>query len=83
MSLRFQFSLGRLLASVALFCVALLLWRLLARTEYTNEWLFMAFTVALFSSAGALIGRPIGCALSVVFGWTMIFVYVLIWAAVQ
>ncbi|HEX5445796.1 MAG TPA: hypothetical protein VFW87_18360 [Pirellulales bacterium] len=75
---RFQFSLGRLFGSVSLLCLSLFLWRLAFAGDHENWLFFMAFIVVLFAAVGVLIGRPVGCILSVVLGGAFFFLRMLL-----
>ncbi|MGH7139369.1 MAG: hypothetical protein ACREHD_26795, partial [Pirellulales bacterium] len=73
MSRRFQFSLRRMLGSVALLCVAAVCWRLSFLTDATDlfpRFAFVGFATAVFAAVWALTDRPIAIAIPAM--WAMV-----------
>jgi hypothetical protein len=86
MSRRFQFSLGRLLGSVSLFCVAIVLWRLSfpgsgyrpSAMPAFDPFAFAGFTLVLSAAVGTLMGRGVRFAFVAYLGWTALSLVALI-----
>jgi hypothetical protein len=77
MSRRFQFSLGRLMATVTLVCVALFLGRLSfqdgdAGAHVVDPFAFIAFTIVLLACIGTLTGRAIRLASLAYLCWVFV-----------